>query len=452
MGDVMKAQFYASLLAAAVLTTSASAQETPGRALGLTLGPNFFVLPDIDTGVVARGQGNFSPRVAGGGIGATLGLSGGLSIGKIGAFDAGIGLSGFGTFGASGNTVVDRFSGPGVVVIGGYTTPGNATIGLTTNSAPGNSAASANVNHTNPQGGGEVIAVNNPVNAGGTVNNYGATIAAGSNSFGLAGVVTQQGAANTAAAYGAVAATDGGLFVGAGDLTGLTVTTGVNRSTIYTGADLTIALANVSGPVSVTGYAGPSYRFLNQSVQTTTTVDIPEASPSATVFPLYSMRRDETLRSNYFGGVVGLSISKPVSDTVVVSLGVEGGAYYVRESYQGRESYSISGGAVAPVPLTTVYNANGVNLESDGIAWSAKISPAVTVALAPNRQLTFGGSLDYLSRVATVSRDGSVGMTSSYAGTDDGTLTYNAPSQTVNTLSYGPMWSFAPTVSLTGQF
>jgi hypothetical protein len=449
----MKAQYYAALLSAVLLTTSATAQDASSKAIGFTVGPSFFALPDFDAGIVSAGEGLFSPKVDGGGAGFNVGLSGGMSLGKIAGLDAGLGLSTFATVGKSSSTIIDRFSGPGVVVVSGYTTPGGAAINLVTNSAPGNSSASANIDHTNPQGGGEEINVNNPLNPAGTVNNYGASTASGGNSFALVGVVTQQGGINGAGAYGAVAATDGGVFFGAGDLTGLTVTTDVRRNMIYSGADLTFAMATSSGDMSLQGYVGSSYRLLNQSVRTTTTIDIPEASPSATFFPLYSMERDETLTSHYFGGVVGFNVSKPVSNDLTFSLGVEGGAYYTRDSYEGREGYSISDGSLATVPLTNVYNANGIDLDTDGFAWSAKVSPSVTIALAPNQQLTFGGSVDYLSRVATLTRNGSVGTSlNSYAGTDDGALTYNGSSQTTNTLSFAPMWSFTPTVSFTAQF
>jgi hypothetical protein len=243
------------------------------------------------------------------------------------------------------------------------------------------------------------------------------------------------------------------VFFGAGDLTGLAVSTSVDRHLIYSGVDMTLAMSTSAGAMALQGYVGPSYRLLHQSINITTTLDLPEAAPSATSFPLYSMLREETLNSHYWGGVLGFTLSQPVSDTVTFSLGLEGGAYYVRDSYEGQESYSVSGGTLAAVPMTTVNNANGIDLEADGLAWSGKVSPSMTVALAPNRQLTFGGTLDYLSRVATVTRDGSVATaTSSYAGTDDGALTYNGASQTANSLSFGSMWSFTPTVSITGQF
>jgi hypothetical protein len=445
----MSVKLYAALLSASLASTAVFAQEDPVRAFGTTLGATFFTMPQIDKGIVFGAPGATSSLVGGGGVGATFGLSGGLSVGKFGAYDAAVGLSGFTTIGRSNSTVVDTFTGPGVITIGGYTTSANANVALISNSVPGNSTASAVITHTNPQGG-----VNNVnLNVAGNVNSYGASVAAGGKSFALGGVVTQQGAVNSAAAYAAVAASDGGVFFAAGDLTGLAVTTNVRRSMIYTGADLSVAMSTNTGEMAIQGYAGPSYRLLDQSSKTTISVDIPEAGTTATTFPTYSMGRDEQLTSNYFGGVVGLNLSKPIADNMTFSLGVEGGVYYVHDSMEGRESYSIGEGGPTAVPLTTVTNANGINMKSDGVAWSAKISPSVTVALASNRQLTFGGAVDYLSRVASVTRDGSVASaTNTYAGTDDGTLNYNAASQTAHSLSFAPMWSFTPTVSYTGQF
>jgi hypothetical protein len=367
--------------------------------------------------------------------------------------DASIGLSGFTDFGSASSTVVDEFSGPGSVSIGGYTTPGNSNIGLTTNSGPGNSAASASITHVNPQGGGEVININSPVNPGGAVNDYAASVASGGNSFAYGAVVTQQGAASTAAAYAAVAASDGGVFLGAGDLTGLKVTTNVTRSVAYVGSDLTLAMSGETGTMSLQGYVGPSYRMMGQSITTKTSVDIPEASPTATSFPTFAMIRDERLTSHYVGGVLGLNLAQPLSDTMTLSLGAEGGLYSTFDSLKGSEKYTIDGGSPTVATSTTVDNANGVDQQTNGLAWSAHVAPSVTIAVARNRQVMFGGAIDYLSRVATVTRDGAVSVASNtYAGTDDGSQTYNSATSTVTRLAFGPMWSFTPTFSYTGQF
>lgn len=449
----MNFKFYAVMLSTALVTNCSFAQDLPSKSFGMTIGPQVFALPNIDTGVAHSGAGNFSPMVSGTGLGSSFGFSGGFSAGEIKGVDVSIGVSGFASFGHAENTVIDRFTGAGTLSIAGYTTPGNASIDLVTNSTPGNSAASAAINHVNPQGGGEVITVDNPLNGGGSVNNYGATVAGGNASFGLAGVATQQGAVNGAAAFGAVGASDGGVFLASGDLTGLAVATDVTRNILFTGADLSVAFSGNEGSLSFQGYVGPSYRLLDQRITTTTTVDVAEAGAGATTFPLYSMARDEHLVSHYVGGLAGVTVSNPLSDGVTFSLGLEGGLYYVHDSLTGRESYSMGGGSPTLVPVTTVTNTNGLDLSADGVAWSAKVSPSVTYAIAPNRQITLGAAVDYLSRVPTVTRDGTVAtVTTTYGGTDDGALNYSGQSQTSNRLSYAAMWSFTPTVSLTGQF
>lgn len=368
----------------------------------------------------------------------------------MGGFDVGVGLSGFGTFASSGTRLRGSFTGPGTISIGGYTTPSNANVTLTTSAAPGTSSANSAITHTNPQGGGEVLTVNT-VNVGSATNDFGSNIASGDNSFVLGATATNQGAVNSAAAYGAVAASDGGIFLGAGDLTGLTVTTDVSREFVFGGLDATVASSTNVNAMAVQAYAGPSYKFVGQSANTKISVDIPEVAPSAATFPTYSMDRTEALFASYFGGVVGGSLSTPIAENLIFSLGLEGGAYYVRETMRGDESYSIGGGAVTPVPLTTVTNANGIELSNDGVAWSARVSPSITMAMSPRRQLSIGASVDYLSRVATMSRSAAETATNTYAGTSDGTLAYNAPSQT-NGLTFAPMWSITPTISFTGQF
>ncbi|QQR38659.1 hypothetical protein JI748_12915 [Devosia rhizoryzae] len=426
------------------------AQDGQSRALGVTFGPSFFAAPDLATGVQSTGTGTFSPKTSGFGAGLNYGVSGGMSVGRAGNFDVGVGLSGFLTFGSSNNRVVDSFSGPGTVNISGYTTPANASINLSTNVIPGTSTATSDIDHTNPQGGREDVTVTD-TNIGGADNIGTVTTAGGANSFALNAVATGQGTVNSAAAYGAVAATDGGIFLGAGDLTGLSITTDVSRGFVFTGLDATVAFSTSVNAMAVQAYAGPSYKFIGQSSNTRISVDIPEIAPSATVFPTYSMERTEALFASYFGGVVGGSMSAPIADNLIFSLGLEGGAYYVRETMRGNESYSVAGG-VTPVPLTTVNNANGVDFSADGLAWSARISPSVTMALSPRTQLTLGASVDYLSRVATMSRRAAA-TTSTYAGTGNGngTLAYNNAAQT-NGLTFAPMWSITPTVSFTGQF
>ena len=62
---------------------------------------------------------------------------------------------------------------------------------------------------------------------------------------------------------------------------------------------------------------------------------------------------------------------------------------------------------VAPVPLTTV-TSNGETYEADTIAFAARGTVAYTMAIAQNAQLTFSGTADYMSAVATPAVNASI--------------------------------------------
>jgi hypothetical protein len=438
------------------LPGTALAQDN-NLSVGVTGGATVFDLPNIPTGVYSSGAGTFQTSVDGFGVGATLGVSGSVALGSVGDLDTFLGLSAFATFGQGSSSAVDTFTGPGVVIIPGYTTPDNATIELNTSSSGLDSSGRSEISHTNPQGGGELIDVNVPTTPGGVQNVYGVTVASGDNSFGYSAVATQNGVVDAAAAYGAVGATDGGIFIGAGDLTGLTVTTDVYRNVIYTGADITFALSgNASDNLVVQGFLGPSYRFLDQRATTGIAVNIPEAPGDlgGTVFPTYGMTRVEDLTSHYMGGIAGLSASSPIGDNMVFTAGGELGLYHTTDSLHGTESYYVEGGEPTTAPRTTVTNATAATGSANGVAWAAGFDGSLTMALAPNRQLTFGAGVDYLSRVATVTRSNNVVLsTNTYVpGSDDGAAIYNTPSSNLPILSFGDMWSFTGTVSFTGQF
>jgi hypothetical protein len=442
----MKARVYRALLCSTLLASPALAQEgLSNKSYGLTIGASRFTLPEVQTGVASQGTGSFSPEAGTAGLRGSLGLSGGVALGSVGGYRAGVGMSAFLDIGNANSTAVDSFSGPGVVAIAGYATPGNTTLALVTASAPGSSTASANITHDTPSGGTQTTNISAAISNG--ISETAAKTSSGRDSFSF-GAVSLQDAVQAAAAFGAVGTSQGGLFMGAGDLTGLQITTEISRNVVFTGADVTYALAASEADLAFQGYAGPSYRMLSQDLETTTTVDIAEANSSGVDLPQFAMIRDEDLDSHYLGGVVGLNVTKPLSDRITFSMGLEGGLYYTMDSLDGQESYAIGGAAPQKV------NSNkDLRLAANGIAWSARLAPSVTFALAPNRQLTLGGTFDYLSRAATVSRAGAAATASnSYAGTDEGAMNYNGASTTSHALAFGPMWSFGPTVSLTGQF
>lgn len=432
--------------AIALLPATSFAQD---GTWNLNAGVSVFNGPDSQTGVYdlsgATATGGSTVNALG--IGLNLGFDASVPLGLHDDLESALRLHAFGMIGHASGSTTNTYTGSGVVVIPGYTTPSGTTITLTTDNA-GN--AVSDIVHTNPQGG---TADGNITLAGGVNNNYAVGIAPGDNSFSYAGATVNAGDVGFAA--GAVGASDGGIFIAAGDLTGLAITTSFTQDVIYLGKDITLALSGDHGDWKLTGYAGPSYRLLGQRNTTTTTADLPEAEPTTLVFPDFSMKRVEDLTSHYLGGVVGGSISTVVSDTTKLTIGAEGGVYYTIDSLSGTESYTVAGGTPTVVPSTTVTNATQATGSANGWAFAARGNAAFTVDLSENQQITFGGQVEYLSRVATVTRPAAppaLGGNTYVAGSPNGTATYNAAADNLPILSFGDMWNFTGTITFSGQF
>jgi len=440
------------LAALALASTPCVALAEGGNlSMGVTAGVGGFYFPEMTSGVSASNTTAFDSGFDASTLGPSLALSGSVALDPFNGLDAAIGWSGFATLGHIGYSGTETFTGPGVVVIPGMTLPGNSTISLTTSSGGGVAAANSTITNNNPEGGFSNTIVNQP--AGGGVNNIAAvTPSAGNDSFTYGGVVTD-GAGNSAASYAAIGASDGGIFIGAGDLTGLKISTDFSMDVVYTGADVSLSLSGiVNERTAVQVYAGPSYRYLSQSGESRFSVDIPEKAPSAITFPEFVMEGNGELKSHYIGGIVGANVSYIVGPNLIFTLGGEGGLYYVKDRMTGSETYTVQGGnnGLGPYPTQTVAN-SGISVEGDGVAWAGRLNGVFTVALAPARQLSFGGSVEYLSRVASLRGSPALDSNTYTAGSDDGSLTWSngggGPS-----ISYGSMWNFTGTISLTGQF
>jgi hypothetical protein len=439
---------------AGVLALSAPAvvHGQENLSLGMTAGIGSISMPGFETGITGTGEGE---SLSASGLGPHLGFSGGLTLGRAGSFDMSLGWSGFGTVVQRGFSQTQNLTGTGFVIISGLTTPGNSSISLATTSGGGTAGASAAVNNANPEGGTANLAVTAPA-AGGVQNAAAVTPAAGGESFSYGGVATD-GASGSALAFGAIGASDGGLFIASGDLTGLAITTTGSSYSFYGGADVSLAFAGVmSERVAVQAYAGPSYRFLGQHNETTISIDVPEAAPSAIEFPTYSMENDYDLDTHYLGGVLGLNASYLLNDHLILTLGGEGGVYHAVDKLRGTQRYVVGGGdnGAGPYPEQSVAS-TVPGLESNGMAWSARGNGLLTVLLGPNRQLSFGGTVEYLSRVANVDQQAPTVTTTGYGtGSDDGSVDYAAAGAggASPILTFGDMWSFTGSVSLTGQF
>jgi hypothetical protein len=274
---------------------------------------------------------------------------------------------------------------------------------------------------------------------------------AGLNTFGL-GIASL---GPNGASYGALASTAGGIFVGTGDLTGLKITTIESQRVVYTGADINLAATgDLSDGVTLQGYAGPSFRYLNQHNTIKTSVTPPAATvgTSGLVMPTYADIRTEDLISNYFGALGGLNLTTKVSETMHLTLGGQLGLYDMWSTFSGSEAYTISGGANAKgLPLTsqTVNNANTVSGSSNGTAYSAGLNAALTLAMTNTMDISLGGMAQYLSAVPVMNRAGSV---STVTGTGGANATYTGTGTATPAVGFASMWNYGGTVSVTGHF
>ncbi len=398
-------------------------------------------------------------------LGGTAGLSAAVGTGEVfGTLQGFIGLNVFGTYAYGNYNKTSAFTGPGIVVMQGGGGPQSSTISIATSSSATAAAASVNSLHVNPQTGGEAAIVAGSSGPLPGAQDVAYTSNAGTgNSFQWGGVQTRVDAVTggSATAYAALADTNGGVFIAAGNLDGLNLTQSYTTEAIYAGGDLTFGVSGQNGTTTWQGYVGPSYRYLQQrnSMNSTLLVDVPEYE-NLGEFPLFSMTTNESYTSHYAGGIAGLMATIPASATSAFTIGIEGGAYYTMASMDSDGTYAVWGGeledpdgdgplepALGPVDLQVV-DAEGQTYEADTIAFAARGTAAYTMAIAQNAQLTFSGSVDYLSAVAMAAVNTSI---AGYDGDDDGSVTYQSGGDN-DRIAWGHMVNFSGSVSLTGQF
>ncbi|MGN6100502.1 MAG: hypothetical protein ACTHOR_05070 [Devosia sp.] len=436
-----------AVLAAGAKPTAATS-TTPGFVLTGTGGVQAFNLPSFDTGYFGHSANS---TILGGMIGANLtGV-----VGEQGDRDVLLGLSIFGAWGSGTTTFNDTFSGQGTVAFSGMSLPGNngtpSTIALSVTPP----TASSHVTDNNPQGGGSASNVDS---AGGTQNIGTVQAAATGNSFALANVANS-GSTTGSAAYGAIADTSGGIFIGTGDLSNLSITTSVTRSVGYGGGDATIGLnTHVNDTTQLLVYGGPSVRVLSESDTTKVTANMAALQPSVVTFPNFAVTNTDQLNSMYWGGVIGTSVAFQASPGIQVNLGGEAGLYDVHSSWSGQSSYSTCCGnfdASSPVSgASPALNVSSPSMTQDlgnAFGYALRGNGGVSFDMGGNKTLTLGANAEYLSRVAQVNH-GTLSASSNTGGA--ATFDSSAPAMSVPgpTFSWGSMISYGASVSLSGHF
>jgi hypothetical protein len=416
-------------------------------------------MPDGSNGVLFQGSGSVSDPASPILLGGTVGLGFSAGVGQVGDWDTFIGANIFGTYAQGDSTFNQKFSGVGMVAIPGVSTPSNGSINLSTSRIPGGDAhATIHVIDHDPLGGGGDVTVDqdspNLATAASSSN-----VASAAHSFIFTAANTIGGANASSLAVGAIADSSGSLFLAVGNLDGLAIQSSISQKVLYAGGDLTFGAARAfDSTTSVQAYAGPSYRFLGTSTDMNTSLvaDLPEVSGTTVVHPLYSVARDSEVGSHYFGGVIGASVSHQVTDAISVTLGGEASLYYMHSTLSGRESVSIAGGSgigdgvnppvIGPITPQTV-NYNGRTASGDDIAYAVRGQSAVTMSVTPNIDVSLAGTVDYLSKVARTNGGADVVYTQTPTSANA-----SWASGAKSLLSFGDMWAFTGTASLTGHF
>jgi len=429
----------------------------PGYTLTATGGVVAFGMPSRDTGVVTAGAGTFDPSTSPIDFGLMGALSGSMDLGKSGNTNLTLGFNIFGALATGSDTATDTFTGPGVVIIPGYTAPNASNLTITTGGTPGVTSTSSVTAHNG---------THNPSITADTTPGPGEQDAEALTQT-EAGFVFQEASTRTtpsvadSAGYVGIADTSGGIFIGAGDLTGLKVSTTEQSTVFYTGADVTLgAGGNLDSGSSVQVYGGPSVRYLAQHNTTTTTVNIAPFVPGNTLSP-FTMASMDDLTTTYYGGMAGASFTTDIGNKMKLTLGGEGGLYYSQSSLSGSQTFSVpatqtsgvNGGlAGATTPAQSVTAANNISGSDNGVAYTVTGKGSVSYDLSDTMQVSFGASAQYLSRVPTVQNAAPTIATNTYAGGNNGTITYTSAATNPPSISFGSMWNLGGTVSLTNHF
>jgi hypothetical protein len=438
---LMSTAAMAADLATPVPTTVTAAG--PGYTLTATGGVVAFGMPTQDTGVQATGAfTTIDPSVWA--IGVQGGLSGSFDLAPAGAAGLSLGFDVFGAWAQGSDSTTVNFTGPGTVVIPGYTTP-TGSIALST------AGGTATTQITGTAG----------LDQNGTAGPGGANDAVGRVSSGSGDAFSYFTDSNIAggpvAAYGGIAGPEGGIFVGTGDLTGLSVSTQETQTITQGGGDIKLGVTgNLSDTVTLEGFVGPSYQFLNQHNVSNTTANMPALSstPATPVtLPTYSDVRTEDVNANYWGAIVGGNLSTKVSDTMGVELGGQVGIYNLQSSFNGSETFSVGGGSgVGGLPLAsqTVTSGTTPSGSANSMAYSAKVNGAVSIDMNESTSVALGASAEYLSAVPVVSHATPTLITGAGAGAD---TTFTGPLAGATTsLGFASMVKYTGTISLLGHF
>lgn len=429
-----------SISSVALAQDAGSVVQDTFSAISFSGGIGVVSLPELPTGVFSYGNGTFDTSNSGIGVGAEGKVVLSTIFARSGDYNFFVdGVLSGGIY-AANSAATDTFTGTGYVVIQSYS-PGTAVFDLDTVNNGVNATATSDItagavnpNTTDAGVGNAAADLITPYGVGtGFVYNADLILAAGAG----------------AAAFGAVADTNGFSFLGVGDLDGLTITTNVRETAFLASGEIYLGVtgsSNNSSNTNMKAYVGPSARHIGRNADTNIDIDIAEVPGQAVDFQMLGLNRNEELNGDYLGGLVGIGGSHLDEQTgIVYSAGVEAGLYAYRFNFSGSESFEIG--------PNTINSNTTVSQSANGAAWMARGQVAVSMPVSPQSQLTIAGTTEYLSKAPSIARMENPSPTITEAGNvHNADYTTTAGAVTNSRIAVGDMWNFGLSATWSNAF
>ncbi|MCO4849131.1 MAG: hypothetical protein KC448_14325 [Yoonia sp.] len=187
---------------------------------------------------------------------------------------------------------------------------------------------------------------------------------------GIFTALTTNGDLGTAAAYGVVFDDTGFLFMGSGDESSAAITTSVKEQISASSQSLFLSTGlSWNDDWMVTPKIGPVFRRIDRTRTLLTSIDINEGFESATATPDILLSETTSLRSKYYGAVLGTDLTRQFGNNWWANFGAEAGLAHFKAKYASFEAANI-GEASAVTP--------NINMAMTGTSKMGRITGGVT--------------------------------------------------------------------------
>lgn len=208
-------------------------------------------------------------------------------------------------------------------------------------------------------------------------------------SGGVFTALTTNGQTGLGSAYGAVFDDSGFLFLGTGPDSETSMKTTIGEKISASNHTLFFStVAQLNEQWTVSPRVGPTFRDLERSTTSQTTIDLNEGSDLTATLPDILLAEKTALNSEYHGIIFGADFTRKVRENLLFSIGTEAGLAKFSARSNHSNSVSIEGINV-DMPGSIVRN--------DGTATLAKITGDLTYITQNGAIITLGAFVDYLS-------------------------------------------------------